>query len=421
MKKIKIALLGFGTVGTGVAKLLKENHELITQRLGAEVEIAKILVRGTAKERYGGVSGEIFTTEVEDILNDEGISIIVEVMGGKFPAKNYVLEAFRKGKQVVSANKEMISDSMEELGEEAYRYGCRFLFEASVGGAIPVLRTVRHSLTGDRIEKICGILNGTTNYILTKMKEEDMAFEEALEKAKILGYAEADATDDITGIDAGRKMAILSSLAFQRKISADKVYIEGIDKLTRKDMEIAERMGKSIKLLASAEYGAEMEVSVAPRMISKAHLLSGVKDSFNAVMFRGNGFGDTLLYGRGAGELPTASAVLSDIIEVGKSLLRQDKVGREYFFMGEAKFRDLSEVEVEAVLRMKKHGASPSSKEVEAVLVEKGVSILERMGDEEEWIYRISSTRKEVDNAVKELLIKNKIEGFVNMIEIWTD
>lgn len=416
MKKIKIALLGFGTVGRGVAKLLEQNGDLIQQRLGAKIEISKILVRDLKKKRYGKFSKEFFTTEIEEILREKEIEIVVEVMGGLSPAKEYVLQSFLRGKHVVSANKEMISQSLRELNETAYLNGCRFLFEASVGGALPILRVLKHSMSADKIEEIYGIVNGTTNYILTKM-EEDMSFAEALQKARDLGYAEENVTDDVEGIDSARKIAILASLAFHTPIDVSDVYVEGIESLTRKDIALAGRMGRNVKLLASAKDGEKVELEVVPCFLSNDTLLSGVKDEFNAIVVKGNGFGESLLYGKGAGELPTASAVLSDVIEVCKTLLNKERVQREYL-LTDTKEVGKEEKISEVLIRLKKI-PFVSEKEIREVFTAHGVQLLENISDEEEWIYHISSLESD-RIAVEETLIREqKISKVIRVIRIW--
>lgn len=417
MEKIRIALLGFGTVGRGVAKLLEQNGELIRKRLGAEIEISKILVRDVKKKRYGGFPKEFFTTEIEDILEDEEIEIVIEVMGGIIPAREYVLQSFLRGKHVVSANKEMISRSLKELSEAAYLNGCRFLFEASVGGAVPILRTLKRSMSADKIEEIYGIVNGTTNYILTKMKEEDMSFEGALRRACELGYAEEAATDDVEGIDSARKIAILASLAFHTPIDVDDVYVEGIGSLTRKDIALAERMGRNVKLLASAKDGEKVELEVFPCFLSNDALLAGVKDEFNAIVVKGNGFGESLLYGKGAGELPTASAVLSDVIEVCKTLLNKERVQRECLFT-DTKEVGKEEKISEVLIRLKKI-PFVSEEGIREVFTAHGVQLLEDISDEEEWIYHISSMESDRVAAEKALIREQKISETIRVIRIW--
>lgn len=319
-KKIKIALLGLGTVGGGVYKLVHRRADVMVHTIGAELEIAKILVHNLAKKREG-VDETLLTDNWKDILEDEEIQIVVEVMGGIEPARTMILEALRAGKHVVSANKDLIAEYGKELLDTAEENGSDFLFEAAVAGGIPIIRPLKQCLAGNDIFEVMGIMNGTTNYILTKMFEENMSFEDALAQATELGYAEADPTADVEGLDAGRKAAILASIAFHSRVTFSDVYTEGITKITKEDIAYAKEFDSVIKLLGVAKNTETgMEVGVYPMMLNKEHPLASVRDSFNAVFVHGDAVDDAMFYGRGAGELPTASAVMGDIIDVARNL-----------------------------------------------------------------------------------------------------
>lgn len=319
-KKIKVALLGVGTVGTGVYKLIHRRADVMEKTMGAELEIKKILVHNLAKKREG-IETELLTDNWQEILNDEEIQIVIEVMGGIEPAKTMILEALHAGKHVVTANKDLIAVHGGESLEAAEEKQCDFLFEAAVAGAIPIIRPLKQCLAGNEITEVLGIVNGTTNYILTKMFEENMGFEEALAKATELGYAEADPTADVEGLDAGRKVAIMASIAFHSRVVFDDVYTEGITKITSKDIAYAKEFDSVIKLLGVARNTEQgIEAGVYPMMLNKEHPLASVRDSFNAVFVHGDAADDAMFYGRGAGELPTASAILGDVIDVARNL-----------------------------------------------------------------------------------------------------
>ena len=315
-KKIRVAILGSGTVGTGVYKIIQNQKEEFPHKISSELEVAKILVRNINKQREG-IPSEILTDKWADIINDDSIGIVIEVMGGIEPAKTYISEALTKGKNVVTANKDLMAEYGHELLETAAAHNCDLLFEAAVAGGIPIIRPITQCLAANKITEIMGIINGTTNFILTKMTEEGMEFEDALKLATELGYAEADPTADIEGLDAGRKIAILASIAFNSRVSFSDVYTEGISKITAKDIKYAKELGCVIKLIATAKNTETgIEVRVTPMFIPVSHPLASVNDSFNAVFVHGDALGDAMFYGRGAGELPTASAVMGDVIDV---------------------------------------------------------------------------------------------------------
>ena len=325
--KIKIGLLGLGTVGSGVYKLIEKQKEEFCKKAGADVEIVKILVHNMEKKREG-VEQELLTDNWKEILEDDEISVVIEVMGGLEPAKTMILEALEAGKNVVSANKDLIAEEGHVLLDTAQKNQVDFLFEAAVAGGIPIIRPLKQCLAANDISEIVGIVNGTTNYILTKMTEEGMDFADALKKAQELGFAEADPTADVEGLDAGRKVAILASAAFNSRVTFDDVYTEGITKITAKDIRYAKEMGCEIKLLGVARCQEDgVEAYVCPMLIPAEHPLASVNDSYNAVFVHGDAVGDTMFYGRGAGELPTASAVVGDVFEVVRNM-KADCCGR---------------------------------------------------------------------------------------------
>jgi homoserine dehydrogenase len=318
---IKVGILGFGTVGSGVAKILWEEGDDINQKLDKKLELVKIADKDLTRERDIKIPSELMTDDTGEILKDSEIDIIVEVIGGVNPAEKFIKQALKAKKHVVTANKEVMAKHGAELLDLAAENGVDLYFEASVAGAIPVIRSLKESLTGDKIKKVMGIINGTTNYILTKMTKKGTAFSEALVEAKRKGYAEVDPTADIEGYDAAYKLSILSSIAFGSRIDINDVYLEGITKITQKDIMYAKKLGYVIKLLAiGKEIDGEIEARVHPTMIPEDHPLAAVDDVFNAVFIESEAAGELMYYGRGAGSMPTASAVVADVIDITRNL-----------------------------------------------------------------------------------------------------
>lgn len=323
-KIIHAALLGLGTVGTGVYKVLKSQEEEMEQKIGAAVAIKKILVRNLKKAAAKLQEPELLTDSWQEILEDESIDIIIEVMGGIHPAKEYITAALRAGKHVVTANKDLVASFGGELLDCAAEHHCDFLFEASVAGGIPIIRPLKQCLAGNHISEVVGIVNGTTNFILTKMTQEHMGFADALALATRLGYAEADPTADIQGYDAGRKVAIMASIAFNSRVTFEDVSTEGITHISSKDIRYAKELGCVIKLLGVAKNAENgIEVKVQPMLVPEGHPLASVNDSFNAVFVHGDAVDDAMFYGRGAGELPTASAIVGDVFDIVRNILFQ--------------------------------------------------------------------------------------------------
>lgn len=323
MKSIKIGLLGFGTVGSGVYKIITGNNASIAQKVGAIINIADILVRNTGKTRSADADKSLFTTRPEDIIDNDEIDILVEVMGGIEPARDYIIRGMKKGKSIVTANKDLISLHGRELFSTAEKYGVDLLFEASVGGGIPIIRPLKYCLAANKIKEVIGIINGTTNYMLTKMTEQGIDFESVLKEAQKKGYAEADPTADVGGYDAARKLSILASIAFNTRVSFDDVYVEGITKISQKDIAYARDLNCLIKLLGIAkDTGKGIEARVHPCFIPVTHPLASVNDVYNAIFVRGDAVGDTMFFGRGAGDMPTGSAVAADIMEAARNKIK---------------------------------------------------------------------------------------------------
>lgn len=323
MKKvIQIALLGAGTVGSGVVKVLEMNRLQITERVGAPIQLKTVLVRTLGKARPELASYQV-TDNIEDILNDEEIDVVVELMGGIHPAREYMLRAMEAGKSVVTANKDVVAQFGKDMFDMAERQDVDFLFEASVGGGIPIITPLKQCLTANKVTEIMGIVNGTTNYMLTKMTECGSDYNTVLKEAQEKGYAEANPSADVDGLDAARKAAILASLAFNTRVELKDVSVEGITKITPADIDYAKNLGYVIKLLAvgkdSPEHG--VDVRVHPVFLPEDHPLASVNGVFNAIFVRGNAIGEAMFYGQGAGSLPTASAVISDIIDVSRDIL----------------------------------------------------------------------------------------------------
>ena len=319
MKTLKVGMLGCGTVGSQVARLMVANKADLASRAGAELELVKVAVRDTSVKREG-ISSNLITEDAQSVVNDPSIDLIIEVMGGISPAKELILTALKNGKSVVTANKALLAKEGAALYEAASNANVDLYYEAAVAGAIPILRPLRESLVGDQVLRIMGIVNGTTNYILTKMDESGTAFSDALKQAQDLGFAEADPTADVEGFDAADKAAILAGLAFHSRVTDKDVYREGIAKITAADVKVAKAMDMVIKLLAITELTSEGEISVRvhPALISRNHPLASVRESFNAVFVQAKSAGEMMFYGRGAGGEPTASAVLGDLVAIAR-------------------------------------------------------------------------------------------------------
>lgn len=353
---VKIAVLGYGTVGSGVVEVIRTNQEVIDQRVGEELRIKYVL---DLKDFPGDPVQEFITHDFEDVVNDEEVKIVVEVMGGIEPAYTFVKRSLEAGKSVATSNKALVAKHGAELLRVAREKNVNFLFEASVGGGIPILRPLHSSLTGDVIEEIVGILNGTTNYMMTKMFYEGAGYDEVLKEAQDNGFAERNPEADVEGYDACRKIAILSSIISGKQVDFEDIYCEGITKITVEDMQYAKAMGKTIKLLATCKRdGDSLSAMVCPCLLSQEHPLFSVNGVFNSVFVHGNMLGDAMFYGSGAGKLPTASAVVGDVVEEAKHLncnlgngwseeklvlKKQDEVSHRFFVRMQGSKEELQE------------------------------------------------------------------------------
>ncbi|OEU48919.1 MAG: homoserine dehydrogenase [Desulfobacterales bacterium C00003060] len=323
MKKIHIGLLGFGTVGSGMVKILLENHEVIESRLGASLALKWIAARNLERDRGIAVDAGLLTTDAEKVVDDPAVDIVVELIGGYEPAKRFILKAIENGKQVVTANKALLAAHGNEIFSAALRKGVEVGFEASVGGGIPLIRSIKEGLAANHIQSLFGILNGTANYILTKMTDQGRPFSDVLKEAQALGYAEADPTFDVEGIDTAHKLTILLGIAYGVPMDFKAVYTEGISKITPLDIKFIKEFGYRIKLLAiSKDDGEAIEARVHPTLIPADSMLASVNEAYNALYVKGDAVGNVMFYGPGAGMMPTGSAVVSDLVDVARNIIR---------------------------------------------------------------------------------------------------
>ncbi|MBM7623856.1 homoserine dehydrogenase [Sporohalobacter salinus] len=319
--EIKVAILGLGTVGSGVAKILLKNSYNISQKVNNTVKLVKVLDKDLTRERELNLPADVMTDNPDDVLLDPEIDIIVETIGGINPTKEFVIKALKAKKHVVTANKEMVAKYGNELFKLADKNEVDFYFEASVGGGIPIIRSLKESLTANQIQEVMGIVNGTTNYILTKMIQEGVKFDNVLAEAQQKGYAEPDPTSDIEGYDSAYKLSILSAIAFGSSVNIDDIHLEGISDIRQEDITYAKELGYVIKLLAiGKEVDEEIEVRVHPTMIPDDHPLAAVNDAFNAIFVKGDAVGELMYYGQGAGSMPTGSAIVADLIDVIRNI-----------------------------------------------------------------------------------------------------
>ncbi|MDW8798934.1 homoserine dehydrogenase [Staphylococcus pseudoxylosus] len=317
MKELNVALLGLGTVGSGVVKIIEENREQIKETMNKNINIRHILVRDKSRQRPINVSNYNLTEDIDEILKDDSIDIVVEVMGGIEPTVDWLKRALSQKKHVVTANKDLLAVHLNVLEDLAQENDVALKYEASVAGGIPIVNAINNGLNANNISKFMGILNGTSNFILSKMTKEQTSFEDALDEAKRLGFAEADPTDDVEGIDAARKVVITSYLSFNQVINLDDVVRHGISDVEPSDIKVADELGYKIKLIGKGTYEhGQVQASVSPTLINKAHQLAAVEDEFNAIYVIGDAVGETMFYGKGAGSLATGSAVVSDLLNV---------------------------------------------------------------------------------------------------------
>jgi homoserine dehydrogenase len=374
-RTLRVGLLGCGTVGTAVIRLLHQHREDITRRTGCRLEVSKVAVRDPSKRRDVPLHPSAFTADPMEVIDDPDVDIVCELMGGSEPAGSLILAAFDRDKPVVTANKELLSTRGRELFDASEAKGLDLYFEAAVGGGIPLVRPLKESLTGERLTRIIGIVNGTTNYVLTRMSEDGMSFDEALSEAQRLGYAEADPTADVDGHDAAAKCAILASIAFNARVVAGDVYREGIATVTTEDIAFARRLGYVVKLLAIAELHDErIAARVHPAMIPSEHPLAAVREAFNGVFVDGPNVGELMFYGRGAGGEPTATAVVGDLVTVARNLLAGARgVGCTCFL--ERTIRPMSEMEGQYYILLRVEDRPGVLAEIASVFGRNGVSI----------------------------------------------
>ena len=408
MKTLKVGMLGCGTVGSQVARLMVANKADLTSRAGAELELVKVAVRDTSVKREG-ISSNLITEDAQSVVNDPSIDLIIEVMGGISPAKELILTALKNGKSVVTANKALLAKDGAALYETASNANVDLYYEAAVAGAIPILRPLRESLVGDQVLRIMGIVNGTTNYILTKMDESGTAFSDALKQAQDLGFAEADPTADVEGFDAADKAAILAGLAFHSRVTDKDVYREGITKITAADVKVAKAMDMVIKLLAITELTSEGEISVRvhPALISRNHPLASVRESFNAVFVQAKSAGEMMFYGRGAGGEPTASAVLGDLVAIARHKVLGG-IGPKESDYASLKIAAIGQTKTRYLIRLNVADKPGVLESVAHVFASHGVSIQtvrqSGIGDKAELIVMThSSTELALATTVKEL------------------
>lgn len=319
-QQVNIGILGMGTVGTGVVSLLNRNGELLHKRASCDLRVKRVLVQDLDKFREVNIPEEVFTTRLDEVVDDDSLDLVVELMGGIEPSRTYIEKALKAGKGVVTANKDLVARHGEALLQTARENGCNLWFEGSVGGGIPLVRPLKNCLAANRVEKLIGIVNGTTNYILTRMNQQGMDFEEALKEAQEKGFAESDPTNDVDGWDAAYKLVILGGLTFGAFVPMEKVYLQGIRGISFRDLQYARELGYTIKLVAVGDtVNNHVSLRVHPALLPLRHPLAAVYDEFNALFLEGDAAGEVMFYGKGAGAFPTASAVVADIIEAARS------------------------------------------------------------------------------------------------------
>lgn len=378
MKSVKIALLGFGTVSQGTFNLLQDNVDLITNRSGVTIEISKIFVRNP--DKYTNItlpSTAQYVTNIDDVLNDESIAIVVELMGGTTFAKDCVEAALKHGKSVVTANKDLLAEAGPYLFDLAYKNHVDLRFEASVLGGIPIIRTLYDSLGGNRITELVGIMNGTTNFILSKMTDEGLSYGDVLKEAQDLGYAEADPTADVEGLDAARKLAILASISFNRRIFFEDVTVEGITNIDTEDISFGKEFGYNIKLIGIAKESSKgLSLNVYPAFVPLTHPLASVRGSYNAIYIKGNGIDDAMFYGRGAGSLPTGSSVVSDIMEVAKNVAFESTGRFKPFYFDQKNIYSPGKIQSSYYMRLAVDNKTGVLAKIATKLAEQKISVL---------------------------------------------
>ena len=414
MEQVNMALLGFGTVGQGTFELLVKNNELIANRTGIAIKVTKIFVRNI--DKYSHITlpeGTHFTNDVAEIFDDSSIQVIVEVMGGLTFARECIEKALNAKKSVVTANKDLLAEAGPYLLDLAVKNGVDLRYEASVLGGIPIIRTLYESLGGNKITEVVGILNGTTNFILSNMTEKGAGYAEVLAEAQKLGYAEADPTADVEGLDAARKLAILSSIAFNRRIFFEDVSVEGITKIDATDIAFGKEFGYTIKLLGIAkETKKGLSLNVHPSFISSNHPLASVRGSYNALYVKGNGIDDAMFYGRGAGSLPTGSSVVSDIMEIAKNIHTNNLGQLKPFYYSEKNLYASGKIESSYYIRILVDNSTGVLAKVASKLAEQRISVQAVTQRNEN---ETTSTLAIVTSSCPRSYISNVINAFNNL------
>jgi len=420
---VRVGLLGCGNVGASLVALIAEQGDAVEARTGLRLEVARVAVRNLAKTRAVDLPDGCLTHDAADVVNDPSIDLIVEVIGGIEPARSLVLDSLKVGKPVVTANKELLANVGAELFAAADAAGVDLLFEAAVAGGIPLIRPLRESLIGERVRRVLGIVNGTTNYILTRMSEAGATYADALAEAQSLGYAERDPTADVEGFDAGAKAAIIASIAFGVNVVAGDVYHEGISGLTADDIAFAHRLGYEVKLLAVAEQNDDGRVAVRvhPAMLPKDHPLATVRESFNAIFVEGDAVGQLMFYGRGAGGMPTASAVLGDLIDAAGNLRRgtHASIGS----LTRADIQPIDETRSEYYLNLEVVDRPGVLHSVSGVFAEHGVSIRsmeqEGLGDEARLVFIThDAAESAIQATLRDLDRLDVVERITSMLRV---
>lgn len=423
---VRIGVLGCGNVGAALVALIATQRDAIETRTGLRLEVTRIAVRDLAKPRPAGIDTALLTTDAGSIVDDPTIDLVVELIGGVEPARELILSAIKAGKPVITGNKELLAARGAELFQAAEGAGVDLLFEAAVAGGIPIIRPLRESLVGERITRVMGIVNGTTNYILTRMTEAGASYADALAEAQALGFAEADPTADVEGYDAGAKVAIIASIAFGAAVTASDVHHEGISGITAIDIAFAKRMGYVIKLLAVAEESdaGEIGVRVHPAMVPLEHPLAAVRESFNAVFVEGASVGDLMFYGRGAGGSPTASAILGDLIDA--ALNRHKGSHASVGQLGTATIRPIDDVESAYYLNVEVLDRPGVLAQVAGVFGDHRVSIRsmeqEGLGDEARLIFITHRAREaDVQACLRDLRQLEAVDRIGSVIRVVGD
>jgi homoserine dehydrogenase len=423
VKTVRVGLLGCGNVGAALVELLANQSAAVEARTGVRLELARVAVRNLAKARSVELPEGILTNEPADVVADDTIDVVVELMGGIEPARTLVLAALAAGKPVVTGNKELLANLGSELFEAARDAGVDLLFEAAVAGGIPLIRPLRESLAGEPVRRVMGIVNGTTNYMLTRMSEEGASYADALAEAQSLGYAESDPTADVEGFDAGAKIAIIATVAFGANVVAGDVYHEGISAITTEDIAFAHKLGYEVKLLAIAEQADDgrIGVRVHPAMVLRTHPLASVRESFNAVFVEGDAVGQLMFYGRGAGGAPTASAVFGDLIDAATNLHRG--AVSDLGSLARAHIRPVDEITSEYYVNLEVIDRPGVLHAVSGVFAKHGVSIRsmeqEGLGDEARLVFITHEAREAAMQAtLRDLADLDAVDQVTSMLRV---